>query len=682
MSRGTFITALLALGGCTNELPPQRDCTARVWVAPDGGNPRVLGSWNGWAAPGAPAEPHESGFRLARFELPPGEHGYLLDTGDDIVLDPLQPLTTFDLDNDEREVSLLLVPDCAEPALVVNDVAHTDVSFEIHAQFLANRDASPLAGVSAVDSDGRDYAVTLLATDTGQVNVSGALEGPRRSLRITATSEDGASDTQRVVVWNTERDPRDEVLYQVMIDRFYGDDGAPLSAPVHAGARAGGTLDGVRARLDDVTALGATAVWLSPVYAGPDEERAGNDGRSYTGYHGYWPVDTRAVDARIGGETALDAMVDAAHTRALLVLADVVPNHVYETHPRASHSDWFHPAGCICGTVDCPWHAFIESCWFTPYLPDVRLEHPDALNAAVDDVAWLVERFDLDGVRVDAVPMMRRAATRRLAHRLRRDLSPSGRPLLLGEIFTGPGVGQLEQLRPFVGPSGLESVFDFPLMWAIHGAIATGTGGFDEVEALLVAEEETFAGSGVVLARILDNHDTPRFVSVAHGDADGDPWEPALQPTDAEPYNKMALAFALTFTLPGMPVIFQGDEIGMAGRNDPDCRRVMPAETELNEHQRGLRATVAALASLRAASPALRRGERTAMVVERTTYVFARTDSASGDHKLVVLNASPEPVMVDTEVTGGGRDVLSSENVSLGAVDVSPWGFRVIEPGG
>ncbi len=666
---------------CTNELPPQRDCLARVWVAPDDGAPRVIGSWNAYALPGIPVEPHESGWKLARFDLPPGDHGYLLDRGAEITLDPEQPLTTFD--QDEREVSLLSIGDCNQPSLQLSSLTVADGRATANLQFLANRDADELVSVSAITTDGEVWDSTFDPA-RGAVTLDGAMSSPRQTFVVTAEDANGNAAAKRVAVWNEERDPRDEVIYQVMIDRFADSDGEPLAPPIHAGARAGGTLDGVRSRLPEIEQLGATALWLSPIYQGPEEERAGNDGRSYTGYHGYWPIDTRSVDTRIGGDAAMDDLVDAAHDQAMLMIADVVPNHVYETHPRfAEHPDWFHAAGCVCGTESCPWSAHIEECWFTPYLPDFRLENPEALNATVDDVSWLVERFQLDGVRVDAVPMMRRAVTRRLAHRLRNELAPEGRPLLVGEIFTGAGIGELDQLRPFLGAAGLESVFDFPLMWAMHDAIATGRGGFDAVDALLDAEEELFEGSGAVLGRILDNHDTPRFVSIANGDGQGDPWNaPAAQPTHAEPYRRLQVALALIFTLPGMPVLFQGDEIGLAGANDPDCRRVMPSDDALNPHQREVRATTTHLGQLRQRSTALRRGIRKTLLAERESYVFARTEDEQT--VLVLLHTGPEERIVDlTQLSPLSAPLVDSRTGSAidpSTVRIGPLDFVILVP--
>ena len=81
--------------------------------------------------------------------------------------------------------------------------------------------------------------------------------------------------------------------------------------------------------------------------------------------------------------------------------------------------------------------------------------------------------------------MMPRAATRRIAHSLRTAVAPASSSFLPGEIFTGPGVNALEMLRFQLGPDGLDSVFDFPLMWSLHEVIARGQGDFRFIEALL-----------------------------------------------------------------------------------------------------------------------------------------------------------------------------------------------------
>ena len=97
-----------------------------------------------------------------------------------------------------------------------------------------------------------------------------------------------------------------------------------------------------------------TALWLSPVYRNPEGTFSGSGGHGYEAYHGYWPVDDRAVDPRLGGDAALRAVITAAHARGLRVILDFVPNHVHESNPRyLEHAEegWFNngPTHCVCG---------------------------------------------------------------------------------------------------------------------------------------------------------------------------------------------------------------------------------------------------------------------------------------------------------------------------------------------
>jgi glycosidase len=648
--------ALLVLAaGCGGD-PPLRDCFARVWVPASEGGAVVLGSWDGWRKPGIPALPHDPDWLLARFSPGAGEHGYLIDTGTGQRRDPYNPLTTY---RGEEEVSLLPMADCSVPAVVFDEVSMSaEGTLTLRGTFLAAAagDELDIESVSARTTDGVVLPIESVDDETGQlvVRAAGATPG-RHAVIVTATDVEGrGAEAARAVTWRSPRAASwgDGVIYQVMIDRFAGDGGVALDPPETPGRRAGGTLGGVTAAIEGGTfdELGVTALWLSPAYVNPDGQHLGNDGRLYEGYHGYWPLDSRAVDPRIGGEEALDRLMGAAHSRGMAVLLDVVPNHVYETNPRyLDHRDdgWFYPEGCVCGASDCPWSSHIETCWFTPYLPDVRWQNAAAMRAVVDDVLWWTRRFNLDGLRIDAIPMMPRAVTRRLAYELRRATYPQSATFLLGEVFTGPGVGALPYLQYYLGPSGLDSVFDFPLMWALHGAIATSSAGFGTVEAILAAEDVDMAGSGAVLARILDNHDTPRFLSVAHGDGSGDPWDsPAVQPLEPEPYQRLELALAVQFTLPGVPVLFQGDEIGLAGASDPDCRRVMPPDDQLSDHQLAVRDTTKRLAKLRACSVALRRGDRRAAVTAGDLYAYLRGRQL--DHPaIVLLTTSQGPTAIE-----------------------------------
>jgi glycosidase len=546
----------------------------------------------------------------------------------------------------------------------------------------------------AITIDGT--AVDASWTDDARLVVP-ALPRGRHTLALAAVDDDGiAAPPVHAIVWSEPIAPTfaDAIVYQVVVDRFRGDEGSVLAPPDSPGARAGGTLSGVLAELEAgrFDELAISTLWLSPVYVNPDEALPARDDPDnlVTGYHGYWPVDSRGVDERIGGAAALHALVEAAHARGIGVLLDVVPNHYYEENPRAvANPDWFNRRDplCICGAPDCPWSTEIETCWFAPYLPDVRLQHPEALAAAIDDARFWQREFRIDGFRFDAVPMMPRAATRRLLHAVREDAQPAGATVHVGEVFTGGGAEGIEAIRYHLGPAGLDSAFDFPLMWAIREAVAGGDSGFDAVEAVLDGNDTAIEGSGAVLARMLGNHDTPRVMSAIAGDADVDPWTaPPPQPDDAELYMRLRLAFALVLALPGAPVIYYGDELGLAGANDPDSRRVMPDDGELAAVQLELAADVGRLARLRRCLPALRRGARVSVGATASHFAFVR-DAGDGSPALVVLSRSTVPTALSVPAAvppGWYKDAMSGERVEIASdgasIELAAFGVRILVP--
>lgn len=679
--------ACAALTGC-NESPPGRSCSATIWAQAShpGASLAVIGSWNGWLLPGTPLQPSDEEpwlvAHIAEGELPPGEYGYLLLEDGVHRIDEHNPLSTFWAEEGDLEVSLLVMPDCSTPELKVESVDMAADVLRVAASFVAASDGAGLATVTATTRAGAEVAAKIV---DGAVEVElGGLPRGKHTLTLTATDTAGRTATARASAFNKPAAERwaDGVLYQVVTDRFRGDGGAPLADPATPGSRAGGTLDGITAEIERGTfaALGATALWISPVYVNPVEAREGRgDGHLYEGYHGYWPLDSRGVDPRIGGAAGLDRLMEVAHGQGLRVLLDVVPNHVYEDNPRFGErtSDagfhWADPP-CVCGLGDCDWGRYISTCWFTTYLPDVRLEDPAMLRLAYEDLIWWAERFDSDGVRVDAVPMMPRAASRRMAHELRGSVAPAGSQFLIGEVYTGAGAWGIDVIRYYLGPDGLDSVFDFPLMWAIREVVAHESAGFAVIDEMLGEVERATEGSGAVLGQMLGNHDTTRFLSEAIGDAGGDPWaEPAMQVEDPAAFARLRTGLTLVLTLPGLPVIYYGDEIGLAGGNDPDNRRVLPGWDALTAEQAKTLALARRLGQLRGCLPALRTGGRSAVRVDEDVYVYLRGGDEGAALVMVSRASQPRSVTIPGVLLPPGDyvDALSGEAVTLGAADVT-----------
>nr|MCU0659631.1 alpha-amylase family glycosyl hydrolase [Polyangiaceae bacterium] len=672
----------------STEVPyPRRSCETFLFARPGGAVQRVsaLGSWDGWALPGAPLEPHptRAGWYVLGLTLPPGEYGYLLQEDGASLLDPANPLTTF---RGSDEVSLLQVEDCAQAGLRIEESrGGQGGEVRLVGRYTASAAGKGLKQVTARVGE-QALRVEALEPATGRFVVAG---GPfprgRHVVEIQASDGEGHDASVRPGVWVDPLAARwDEgLVYQVVVDRFRGDGGVALGPPPSPGARAGGTLDGLRAEIERGTfePLGVTAFWLSPAYLNPEGAFPGRDGRMYEGYHGYWPLDSRGVDPKIGGEQALRGVIDAAHRRGMKVLLDVVPNHMFEKNPRfleRQGQGWFNELGaCVCGLDGCDWGKFIQTCWFTPYLPDVRWQNEEAARQQIEDVKWWVDTFGLDGVRVDAVPMMPRSATRRIARALRDAAPADDPPFLLGEVFTGPGQGGIDQIRFFLGPDGLDSAFDFPLMWALRDAVAADRAGFDEVEKILQATDLALDGSGAVKARIIGNHDVTRFLSAAAGDDGGDPWlAPPPRPSDPVIFARHRLALALMLTLPGMPVLYYGDELGLPGASDPDCRRVLPPYEGLPAEEAENLALVRRLGPLRSCSAALRRGAHAPLLTTRDAYAFRR--DADGETAVVLVAKGTAPTSFPLP-PGTFRDLLAPGQPEVsGSLEVQPFTVRVL----
>ncbi len=134
-----------------------------------------------------------------------------------------------------------------------------------------------------------------------------------------------------------ERAPADEVIYFLLPDRFENGErrndrggvrGARLANgydPTHKGFYHGGDLAGLTRRLDYIEALGATAVWLSPIFRNKPVQ--GPPGQESAGYHGYWVTDFTDIDPHLGTREQFRAFVDAAHARGLKVYMDIITNH-------------------------------------------------------------------------------------------------------------------------------------------------------------------------------------------------------------------------------------------------------------------------------------------------------------------------------------------------------------------
>ncbi len=682
--------------GAEEELPPSppvrvRSCTTTLRFDSDPGASQVIlaGEWD-WLTL-LPMR-REGDAWLAELELPAGVYCYKLIVDGEWMRDPKNSYEKY---CDGARNSALRVPDCGLPELrLEGPPERPDAGLRATALFWAGSDGAAPAEVRAEISRAFESEPVSADWDADawklSVELSDLPEG-KHTLRLWATDSAGRETDALLLPFWVEDEPfdwRDAVIFMAMTDRFVNGD-PTNDPPPSPGSSAeaewrGGDYAGLLERIEDgyLESLGVRALWITP----PNTGAAGAEvegGRGVTGYHGYWPVAAREVDPRLGGADGLEAVVRAAHARGIRVITDFVINHVHEDHEYATeHQEWFND-GCLCGTEGCDWTAEALTCLFRPYMPDVSWTHPEASEAFVADALWWLERFDLDGFRVDAVKHVPELAVFNLGTRVRERFEAAGTNyFLVGETATGWGGDDLdasdseyEIANRYLGPDGLDGQFDFTLFHAVvTSSLLRGERGFIHLDVWTGKSQEEYR-PGSVIVPYVGSHDTSRALSVAdyRGQDPEHPGEVAYhgwagqvlpeRPGEEEPYHRLRAAFCWLLTIPGAPMIYMGDEYGQHGGADPDNRQLHRPVPELNDREAALLAAVRALGGARRENPALRRGGYRTLGATEEVLPFLR--EADGATALVVINGSGAERSVTREVPEGAAGW--QEIIGLGA---------------
>jgi len=706
--------------------PRSCDLTLRFAAAPGTRSVLLAGDFTGWAdAPLTMVGPDPQGqFSLTLSPadgLAPGAtHAYKLIVDGEWRLDPGQTRQKFD---GACVNSAFQMPDCAARPLLEGTRLEATPQGDLTAE-VALRAAVQGAqrGAARFAIDGQRVAAEWSEARSAYLVTARGLDAGRYTLRVTAEDEDGRVATSLTLPFWVEARPfdwRSATLYMALIDRFA--DGDPSNnRPAPAADRLprandwhGGDLQGLRAALDAgyFDALGVNALWLSPVNTQSDRVHGGRDdpNQRFTAYHGYWPVSGRRVEPRFGGDAALRDFVRAAHRRGVRVLLDLVNNQVHEDHEYvAPHADWFR-RGCVCGIdAGCGWSERPLDCLFAPYLPDINWRVPEAEAQFIADAeAWL-EDFEVDGFRIDAVKHVETTAIYNLRDRLEARFGAPGaaRVAMFGETAVGEGDrfddgcgvrydDGYAWVSAYAGATALDGQFDFPTHHRMQWGLLTGTLGFDAFEAIVQDAERRYADDAVHV-RFLGSHDTNRMATRAARDPAADCRWPSAGVCEHLPgvvddpavYARLARAFAALYSLPGIPLLYMGDEVAQPGGGDPDNRRdmlvgagldgVRIGVTRPNAAQTRLLEQVGALGRARRDARAIGIGVRRALVAEADVLVveWSAADAAA----LLVINQSAQPLTREVASAGWARgDAIAAGE---GVLAPTEGGVRVSLPAG
>lgn len=416
---------------------------------------------------------------------------------------------------------------------------------------------------------------------------------------------------------------KDAVFYQIFPERFAnGDPSINPKDTLPWGEKPewfnffGGDLQGIIDHLDHLTELGINAIYMTPIFKA-------------TTNHKYDTEDYMELDPHFGDKETLKKLINTCHDKGIRVMFDAVFNHsgktfapfvdVQEKGEKSKYKDWFHVRKFPLAVEDgIPTYDTFD---FEPLMPKLNTENPEVKEYLLNVARYWVEEFGIDGWRLDVADEVDHHFWREFRQTVK-SINPD--VYILGEIW--------HESSPWLQGDQFDAVMNYPFKNAVTDFFVE-----DTTDAL------TFAHAiGTQMSRyprqvtevsfnLLDSHDTARALTLAKGNKDR---------------LKLAVTFQMTYS--GTPCIYYGDEFGMEGDNDPDCRRCMVWDEKDQDLE--LFAFYQQLISLRKQYPALRQGIFKFLHAKKGNngLIYERSDDE--DTFVIAMNSSSEPVTVSIDV--------------------------------
>ena len=411
------------------------------------------------------------------------------------------------------------------------------------------------------------------------------------------------------------------VFYQVFPERFCNGDPTndPDNTQPWGGSPTrdnffGGDLKGILSRLDYIAGLGADVIYLNPVFKSPSN-------------HKYDTEDYYAIDPSFGTMEDMKELVQGCHSRGLRVVLDGVFNHcgymfppfqdVLKNGAMSAYADWFFIDSFPVRTDPLNY----ECVGYYKWMPKLRLKNRAVREYFINVGTWWIRETGVDGWRLDVadeVDFTFWQEFRRAVKSVREDA------ILIGETW--------KDGRNLLCGDQMDSVMNYLFRDAAVAFFAQNGISAEQFDNRIQRMLSLYPRMVYpVLYNLIGSHDTPRFLTLCGGDPD-----------------RMRLAVAFQMAFPGAPAVYYGDELAMAGENDPDCRHTMDWE----RGDRYMLAFYRQLISLRRENPALRHGGFQSVVCQDGVYGFART--LEGETVYVLLNNSGEERRFSVPLLGRG----------------------------
>ncbi|KRQ87942.1 Cyclomaltodextrinase [Caloramator mitchellensis] len=412
---------------------------------------------------------------------------------------------------------------------------------------------------------------------------------------------------------------REAVFYQIFVDRFNKEeiDENWFDEPTN-NRLFGGNLKGIIHKLDYISNLGVNAIYLTPIFESPS-------------CHKYDTIDYYKIDSAFGDEKIFKELVDECHKRGIKVILDAVFNHtsdkffafkdILENGKKSRYYDWYFFKD----------EDKYETFAHVKCMPKLNTTNEEVVNYLLGIAKYYIEKFDIDGWRLDVANEIDHAFWRKFRETVKKAKEDA---IIIGEVWDGA--------ESYLRGDQYDSTMNYPFMYAALDYFAKGKITlleFDYYMNNLYARYRKDIRYN--LLNLLDSHDTSRFLFECD-----------------ENIEKLKMAVFYMMTTIGIPMIFYGDEAGLSGANDPDCRITMDFEY-INED---LFDFYRKMIQIRKSSKALMYGEYRTLKVSDSLYVYKRF--IDDEEIICIFNNGSQKEEFEIEGTNA-FDLISYEEINI-----------------
>lgn len=466
-----------------------------------------------------------------------------------------------------KKFNMSISAELSQPAMDYNDnnvltVKYNPADGEDMTEFevaTATADLSAL-GLSreyAIDPELMEATISCLNTITTGV----------KTIPVTVKDVYGNVYTTEVNVTVTDRvktdgdfDWDEAVIYFAVTDRFFDGDASNNDAygvgdydtsDKGGSSYHGGDFTGLTQKLDYLKDLGVNTIWITPIVENitDDQHDAKTDMETY-GYHGYWASDFTKLNKHLGTKEEFAALLDAAHSRGMKLMVDVVLNHAGYGTENGFNSILTDKDGNAIKMLRDSSNTVSGDDKLAPLsdLPDFVTENPEVRNQLIEWQTEWMDKFDIDYYRVDTVKHVDSTTWSALKNSLTK-VNPDFK--MIGE-YSGAGYANT---AGELGTGSMDALLDFDFNDFAKDFVG---GKISTVENSLLKRNGVLNNTAT-MGNFLNSHDedTLQYKLVKESGF-----------SEEEAYNLMKVAATLQITAKGQPVIYYGDELGQEGAND------------------------------------------------------------------------------------------------------------------